>query len=64
MSKMAKCSRTARARCLSSLGDYYTVETQEAANRGVQRIVVGGDGAEYYYTPDHYGSFQQFNPGS
>ena len=41
----------------------YTVATPGAANRGVLRIVVG-KGGEYYYTPDHYGSFQQFNPGS
>jgi hypothetical protein len=39
----------------------YTVRTPGAANRGAQRVVVG-KGGEYYYTPNHYQSFQRFDP--
>jgi ribonuclease T1 len=37
----------------------YTVPTPGAANRGARRIVAGGAGAEFYYTGDHYRSFQR-----
>ena len=35
----------------------YTVPTPGAADRGTQRIVTGKNGA-FYYTSDHYESFQ------
>jgi ribonuclease T1 len=37
----------------------YTVATPGAANRGARRIVAGGGTAEFYYTADHYRSFQR-----
>jgi ribonuclease T1 len=36
----------------------YTVETPGASDRGPRRIVAG-KGGEYYYTADHYQSFQR-----
>ena len=36
----------------------YTVKTPGAQNRGARRIVAGAVG-EYYYTSDHYNSFQR-----
>ena len=39
----------------------YTVRTPGASNRARQRIVVG-NGGEHYYTPDHYETFQPFDP--
>ena len=36
----------------------YTVRTPGARDRGARRIVAGGEG-EYYYTADHYRSFQR-----
>lgn len=36
----------------------YTVATPGARDRGARRIVAG-DGGEYYYTADHYKSFQR-----
>jgi ribonuclease T1 len=36
----------------------YTVPTPGARNRGARRIIAGGSG-EYYYTADHYRSFQR-----
>jgi ribonuclease T1 len=36
----------------------YTVATPGARDRGARRIVTGR-GAERYYTPDHYRSFQR-----
>jgi ribonuclease T1 len=36
----------------------YTVRTPGARDRGARRIVAGG-GGEYYYTADHYRSFQR-----
>jgi len=36
----------------------YTVRTPGARDRGARRIVAGGAG-EYYYTADHYRSFQR-----
>jgi ribonuclease T1 len=36
----------------------YTVATPGARNRGARRIIAGGSG-EYYYTADHYRSFQR-----
>ncbi len=41
----------------------FTVTTPGAANRGARRIIAGGDnhriGREFYYTADHYRSFQR-----
>ena len=40
----------------------YTVKTPRARNRGVRRIIAGGNAqtsGEYYYTADHYESFQR-----
>ena len=36
----------------------YTVKTPGANNRGARRIIAGNVG-EYYYTSDHYNSFQR-----
>lgn len=36
----------------------YTVPTPGARDRGARRIVAG-DGGEYYYTADHYKTFQR-----
>ncbi len=36
----------------------YTVETPGEDDRGARRIVTGADG-EYYWTPDHYASFER-----
>ena len=36
----------------------YTVPTPGESDRGARRIIVGLDG-EYYYTADHYESFQR-----
>jgi ribonuclease T1 len=36
----------------------YTVKTPGANNRGARRIVAGSPG-EYYYTGDHYNTFQR-----
>ena len=36
----------------------YTVETPGEADRGARRIVTGADG-EYYWTSDHYASFER-----
>jgi ribonuclease T1 len=36
----------------------YTVKTPGASNRGTRRIIAG-DVGEYYYTGDHYNSFQR-----
>jgi guanyl-specific ribonuclease Sa len=38
----------------------YTVPTPGARNRGARRIITGGDPPQvFYYTGDHYQSFQQ-----
>ena len=40
----------------------YTVPTPGARNRGIRRIIAGGNPAssgEYYYTNDHYESFRR-----
>ena len=38
----------------------YTVKTPRARNRGARRIIAGGEPAhEYFYTGDHYASFQR-----
>lgn len=40
----------------------YTVKTPRARNRGVRRIIAGGEprtSGEYYYTDDHYESFRK-----
>ncbi|MFZ6849986.1 ribonuclease domain-containing protein [Undibacterium sp. RuRC25W] len=40
----------------------YTVPTPGARNRGIRRIIAGGNSAssgEYYYTNDHYESFRR-----
>jgi ribonuclease T1 len=36
----------------------YTVKTPGAKDRGARRIVAG-NGGEFYYTEDHYGSFRR-----
>ncbi|MGZ4445064.1 MAG: ribonuclease domain-containing protein [Nocardioides sp.] len=36
----------------------YTVETPGSSDRGARRIIAG-DGGEYYWTPDHYQSFDR-----
>ena len=39
----------------------YTVETPGSRDRGARRIIAGGrPPVEYFYTDDHYGSFQRF----
>ncbi|RJQ85336.1 ribonuclease [Amycolatopsis panacis] len=43
--------------CASSYYHEYTVPTPGASNRGTRRIVTG-EGGEYFYTGDHYASFQ------
>ncbi len=41
----------------------YTVPTPGASTRGARRIVTGGDPPEvWYYSADHYRSFQQITP--
>lgn len=35
----------------------YTVPTPGSENRGARRIIAGDDGAELYWTDDHYRSF-------
>ena len=37
----------------------FTVPTPGASNRGARRIIAGGGTAEFYYTADHYRSFQR-----
>ena len=37
----------------------YTVPTPGARNRGARRLIVGDQGAVYYYTGDHYQTFQR-----
>lgn len=39
----------------------YTVPTPGARDRGARRIVAGAQ-RDYYYTPDHYRSFQRIVP--
>ncbi len=39
----------------------YTVPTPGETDRGARRIV-HGEGDEYYYTDDHYGSFKRVYP--
>jgi guanyl-specific ribonuclease Sa len=43
--------------CSSSYYHEYTVPTPGASNRGTRRIVTGS-GGEYFYTGDHYATFQ------
>lgn len=41
----------------------YTVPTPGASDRGARRIVSGGDPPViFYYSPDHYRSFEQIKP--
>lgn len=40
----------------------YTVQTPGSRDRGARRIVVGG-GREFYWTADHYRSFQRITGG-
>ena len=44
----------------------YTVPTPGASNRGVRRLVCGGEPPPKvcYYTADHYASFRQVVPGN
>lgn len=39
----------------------YTVSTPGESDRGPRRIIAGGAG-EFYYTADHYASFQRVDP--
>ncbi|WIV57478.1 ribonuclease domain-containing protein [Amycolatopsis nalaikhensis] len=43
--------------CASGYYHEYTVPTPGSSNRGTRRIVTGS-GGEYFYTGDHYASFQ------
>ena len=43
--------------CASSYYHEYTVPTPGSSNRGTRRIVTG-QGGEYFYTGDHYATFQ------
>lgn len=41
----------------------YTVDMPDARNRGTRRIITGGTPPQvFYYTGDHYHSFQPFQP--
>lgn len=43
----------------------YTVDTPGLSHRGARRIITGGDPPEaWYYSDDHYDSFQAFDPGA
>lgn len=43
----------------------YTVDTPGLRHRGARRVVTGGDPPEvWYYSDDHYDSFQAFDPGT
>jgi guanyl-specific ribonuclease Sa len=48
--------------CATSYYHEYTVPTPGASNRGTRRIVTGSDG-EYFYTGDHYATFQVVDVG-
>ncbi|MBI5331820.1 MAG: ribonuclease N [Betaproteobacteria bacterium] len=37
----------------------FTVSTPGARDRGARRIVMGGEGRDYWYTTDHYRSFRR-----
>jgi ribonuclease T1 len=37
----------------------YTVPTPGLNHRGARRIIAGGQGAEYWYSADHYRSFKR-----
>jgi ribonuclease T1 len=39
----------------------YTVETPGSDDRGARRIVTGDGGDEYFYTEDHYDSFERID---
>jgi ribonuclease T1 len=41
----------------------YTVPTPGEPDRGARRIITGADG-EFYYTADHYESFQRVEMGT
>ncbi|MGH3436221.1 MAG: ribonuclease domain-containing protein [Sciscionella sp.] len=49
--------------CASTYYREYTVVTPGASNRGARRIVTG-NGGEYFYTGDHYASFELIDPAS
>ncbi|WIY02623.1 ribonuclease domain-containing protein [Amycolatopsis mongoliensis] len=48
--------------CASGYYHEYTVPTPGSSNRGTRRIVTGS-GGEYFYTGDHYASFQVIDIG-
>lgn len=48
--------------CASSYYHEYTVPTPGSSNRGTRRIVTGS-GGEYFYTGDHYATFQVIDVG-
>ena len=39
----------------------YTVETPGSEDRGARRLITGA-GGEYFYTRDHYDSFERYEP--
>jgi ribonuclease T1 len=49
--------------CSSGYYHEYTVITPGASTRGTRRIITGGRG-EYFYTGDHYASFQLIDVSS
>jgi guanyl-specific ribonuclease Sa len=48
--------------CATSYYHEYTVPTPGSSNRGTRRIVTGS-GGEYFYTGDHYATFQVIDVG-
>lgn len=48
--------------CASGYYHEYTVPTPGSSNRGTRRIVTGS-GGEYFYTGDHYATFQVIDVG-
>lgn len=49
--------------CSTGYYHEYTVTTPGSSNRGTRRIVTGS-GGEYFYTGDHYSTFQLIDPKS
>ncbi|TNC22449.1 ribonuclease [Amycolatopsis alkalitolerans] len=49
--------------CSSGYYHEYTVETPGSSTRGARRII-SGEGGEYFYTGDHYSSFELIDVSS
>jgi ribonuclease T1 len=49
--------------CSSGYYHEYTVETPGSSTRGARRII-SGEGGEYFYTGDHYASFELIDTNS